>query len=92
MPGCVFLIRKPKYCDMEGADSFIDQYGAPGILRCAEAFERVGASAIGASLRSIAASLPGRDEALLTRANDLITGRAGYDFEAIRRTVVAQVT
>ena len=82
----IFLISEAEaYCDMEGIDSFIDKYGAAGVLQCAEAFRIIGASDIADGLISVSGSLPDVSEILLSDVNSLITERAGYDYEAIRR-------
>jgi len=82
----IFLVSEAEvYCDMEGIDSFIDKYGTDGVLQCAEAFRIIGASEIADGLSLICSSLMDVPEVLLSDVNSLITERAGYDYEAIRR-------
>jgi hypothetical protein len=83
-----FLISEAEaYCDMEGIDSFIDRY-RPNLREAASAFEAAGAEAIARSLRQIDGEMPTPSEQLLNAANEMITTRAGYDYESIAKAVV----
>jgi hypothetical protein len=87
----VFLISEAEVlCDMEGIDTFLNQYGRDWLPESADAFEAVGATEIAAGLRSIGADTP-RDDPILDRVNHLIGRRAGYDYEAIRREVESRL-
>ncbi len=76
---------------MEGIDSFIGRYGLAGVQKCAEAFQSVGAAVISEGLRVVGGCLPDCAEGLLEEVNSLITSRAGYDYDAIRRLVASYV-
>jgi hypothetical protein len=52
----------------------------------AAAFAELGAAEIATGLRAIAANTV-RNDSLLGRVNELITSRAGYDYETIRKAV-----
>jgi hypothetical protein len=83
----VYLISEAEcYCDMEGIDSFFARYAPTWITETAEAFEAVGAVEIATEFRSVPLDAPVGD-LRLNRLNDLITRRAGYGYEAIRRVV-----
>ena len=71
---------------MEGIDSFLDRYFPRWMEETAAAFAEVGAAEIAVALRAIYSDTI-RDDPLLDRANDLITSRTGYDYEAIRQAV-----
>jgi hypothetical protein len=82
----VYLISEAEVlCDMEGIDAFIDRYCPKWMEETAAAFAEVGAAEIAAGLRAIAADV-GNDP-LLDRVNELITNRAGYGYETIRKAV-----
>ena len=70
-------------CDMDGIDSFVRRYPTSVVQQCAQAFSEIGAVAIAAALRQVAAEMPNTSEAALIAANDLITSRYGYDYDAI---------
>ena len=83
----VYLISEAEgLCDMDGIDSFLDRYFRQWMEETAAAFAEVGAAEIAVALRAIDADTI-RDDPLLDRANDLITSRTGYDYEAIRQAV-----
>jgi hypothetical protein len=83
----VYLISEAEVlCDMEGIDSFLDRYFPQWMEETASAFAEVGAAEIAVALRAIGADTI-HDDPLLDRANDLITSRAGYDYETIRKAV-----
>jgi hypothetical protein len=83
----VYLISEAEVlCDMEGIDSFLDCYFPQWMEETAAAFAEVGAAEIAVALRAIDADTI-RDDPLLDRANDLITSRTGYDYEAIRQAI-----
>jgi hypothetical protein len=83
----VYLISEAEVlCDMEGIDSFLDRYFPQWMEETAAAFAEVGAAEIAVALRAIDADTT-RDDPLLDRANDLITSRTGYGYEAIRQAV-----
>lgn len=88
----VFLISEAEVCcDMEGIDSFLDQYDMDEILLTYEAFRSVGALEIAEGLKKLSVLLPTRDEDQLSYINQLITDRVGYDYEAIESTIVARM-
>jgi len=87
----IYLISEAEVlCDMEGIDSFLDRYFPKWIEETAAAFAEVGAAEIAVGLRAITADTT-RDHPLLDRVNDLITDRAGYDYETIRRAVEQRI-
>jgi hypothetical protein len=86
----VYLISEAEcFCDLEGIDSFIARYAPTWIAETAAAFEAVGAADIAAEFRTVPLDADVGDFRL-NRLNDLITRRAGYDYEAIRRVVEAR--
>ena len=88
----VFLISEAEvYCDKDGIDSFLDRYGTSGIKELAVAFREVGALSITEALFGIV-SHESAHEAFLARANVLITGRAGYDYNNIERMVASRLS
>lgn len=83
----VFLISEAEVlCDMEGIDSFLNRYAPGWIPAAAAAFEAVGAADIAAELHGAPLDASAGDSRL-DRLNELITRRAGYNYEAIRRVV-----
>ena len=83
----VYLISQAEVlCDMEGIDAFLDLYFPQWMEETAAAFAEVGATEIAVALRAIDADTT-RDDPILYRANNLITSRTGYDYEAIRQAV-----
>jgi hypothetical protein len=83
----VFLVSEAEIlCDMEGIDSFIDRYGSEWLMESAVAFEMIGASEIAFGLSHIGPDTA-TDDPILERLNTMITGRVGYDYEAILRAV-----
>jgi hypothetical protein len=83
----VYLVSEAEvYCDMEGIPSFLDRYFPQWAEETAAAFAEIGAADIAVGLREIAANTI-RDDQLIDRINELISGRAGYDYETIRRAV-----
>jgi hypothetical protein len=86
----VFLISEAEVlCDMEGVEAFLARYAPRWLEDAVAAFEAVGATAIAAELR--AAPLDGAvSDQRLKRLNDLITGRVGYNYETVKRMVVAR--
>ena len=81
----VWLISEAEVLsDMEGIDSFLDAY-REFILEASDAFEAVGALKIAQSLRAIHASQPQPPDELLNETNKLLTGREGYNYDAILR-------
>ena len=83
----VYLIAEAEcLCDMEGVDSFLNCYSPEWIPETAAAFEAVGAVEIAAAMRSVPVDATAGDT-LLNRLNELITRRAGYNYDAIRRVV-----
>jgi hypothetical protein len=84
----VYLIAEAEVlCDMEGIDAFLNYYFPDWMEETAAAFAEVGAAEIAGALRGAIDADTMRDDRLLDRANELITGRAGYDYEAIRQAV-----
>jgi hypothetical protein len=85
----VYLISEAEvYCDMEGIESFLDNYHPEWTAACADAFEAVGAAEIAAGFRRLAS---GEDDGVTERLNDLITSRSGYRYEAVRNAVVSRI-
>ena len=83
----VYLISEAEVlCDINGIDNFLDLYFPQWKEETAAAFAEVGAAEIAIGLRAITAETL-RDDPLLDRVNDLIRGRAGYDYETIRKVV-----
>jgi|SRR5580704_7841659 hypothetical protein len=84
----VYLIAEAEaLCDMEGIDAFLNYYFPDWMEETAAAFAEVGAAEIAGALRGAIDADTIRDDRLLDRANELITGRAGYDYETIRQAV-----
>jgi hypothetical protein len=83
----VYLVSEAEVlCDIDGINNFLDLYFPQWKEETAAAFAEVGAAEIAIGLRAITAETM-RDDPLLDRVNDLITGRVGYDYEAIRKVV-----
>jgi hypothetical protein len=83
----VYLISEAEvFCDMEGIPAFLDRYFPKWMEETAAAFAGLGAAKIAAGLRAITADTI-RVDRLLGHANELITSRAGYDYETIRSAV-----
>jgi len=83
----VYLISEAEVlCDIDGINNFLDLYFPQWKEETAAAFAEVGAAEIAIGLRAITAETL-RDDPLLDRVNDLIRGRAGYDYETIRKVV-----
>jgi hypothetical protein len=88
----VYLIAEAEcLSDMEGIDSFLDKYAPAWLAEAAVAFEAVGAAEIAAELRAVPSDAAVGDPRL-DRLNELVTARAGYDFEAIRHVVTQRLT
>lgn len=86
--GIVYMISEAEVCcDMDGIDSLLDRYGVESMVSFAQAFLAVGATEIAHVLTNITSCNPVTCEALLARANSLITSRAGYSYESIRAFV-----
>ncbi|HEY1172343.1 MAG TPA: hypothetical protein VGH19_13330 [Verrucomicrobiae bacterium] len=86
----VWLISEAEvYCDMEGIDSFLDQYDADTVRLTAQAFDAIGAEQIATALKNVHGALPSRPAELLNLAGDLISLRSGYSYENIREYVSA---
>jgi hypothetical protein len=83
----VYLISEAEvYCDMEGIDAFLGRCFPQWMEETAAAFAEVGGAEIAMGLRAIAANTAG-DDSLFGRVNELITSRAGYNYETIRKAV-----
>jgi hypothetical protein len=83
----VYLVSEAEVlCDIDGINNFLDLYFPQWKEETAAAFAEVGAAEIAIGLRAITAETM-RDDPLLDRVNDLITGRVGYDYETIREVV-----
>jgi hypothetical protein len=83
----VFLISEAEVdCDMNGIDTFLHSYFPLWMAETADAFAAVGATEIATSLKAITSDTQHEDPAL-DRANELITERSGYDYEAIRKEI-----
>jgi hypothetical protein len=83
----VYLISEAEVlCDMEGLAAFLDRYFPQWMEETAAAFGEVGAAEIAVGLRAIAGNTV-RNDSLLGHVNELITSRAGYDYETIRKAV-----
>ena len=83
----VFLLSEAEcLSDMEGIDSFLGKYAPRWLAEAAAAFESIGAVEIANELRAAPPDAPVGDPRL-DRLNKLVTTRAGYDYEALRRVV-----
>jgi len=83
----VFAISEAEVsCDKDGIDGLIHRYGRPTMRTFAEAFEAVGATEIASALIGLTTNGP-IPEALLARANTLITDRRGYAYENLQALV-----
>ena len=88
----VYLIAEAEcLSDMDGIDSFLGKYAPRWLSEAAAAFEAVGAAEIAAELRAVPPDAAVGDPRL-DRLNGLLTARAGYDYEAIRRVVAERRT
>jgi hypothetical protein len=88
----VFLISEAEVlCDKDGIDSFLDRYRPHWMGETAVAFAQVGAAEIASGLGAITVQTA-RDDPLLDRINDLISSRAGYDHDAIRKVIAQRLT
>ena len=84
----VFLIAEAEAdCDMNGIDTFLSRYGPDWISETAAAFDAVGATEIAAEMRAAPLDSLFTGDTRLDRLNELITGRSGYNYEAIQRVV-----
>lgn len=84
----VFLIAEAEAdCDMNGIDTFLSRYGPDWISEAAAAFDAVGAAEIAAEMRSAPLDSLFTGDTRLDRLNELITGRVGYNYEAIQMVV-----
>jgi hypothetical protein len=84
----VFLIAEAEAdCDMNGIDTFLSRYGLDWISETAAAFDAVGATEIAAEMRVAPLDALFTGDKRLDRLNELITGRVGYNYEAIQRIV-----
>lgn len=84
----VYLIAEAEAdCDMNGIDTFLDRYAPDWIAETADAFDTVGASEIANEMRNAPVDALFSGDARLTRLNDLITNRVGYDYDAIKRVI-----
>jgi len=83
----IFAISEAEvYCDKDGIDGLIHRYGAPAMRTFAEAFAAVDATEIASALFALTKDGP-IPEALLARADTLITGRRGYTYEDLQALV-----
>ena len=81
----VFLVSEAEVlCDMEGIDTLLDRIESKELSGVSDAIDAIGASEIAVCLRKIEESLPIRNDEALRHANDLITSRTGYSYEAIK--------
>jgi hypothetical protein len=88
----VFVVSEAEVlCDKDGVDSFIDRYGRTGLLELADAYRRLGAESLAAASQAVAETLPTPSEAALDLLNQLVRGRVGYDYEALRAAVARQL-
>jgi hypothetical protein len=88
----VFLISEAEVrCDKDGIDSFVDRYGAAGLLELEDAYLRLGARWLAEASRTVAEALPNPSDAALERLNELVCDRVGYDYDAIRAEVARQL-
>jgi hypothetical protein len=88
----VFLVSELEVLsDMEGIDAFLDRYHANDLRDAADLLSAAGATDTASSLMEIASSMPNPQEATLSRANDLVTSRAGYDYDALARAVAQRL-
>jgi hypothetical protein len=86
----IFLLSQLEViCDMDGIDSFLDIYDASDLRSVAEFLRAIKANELANGLFQIADNLPHPPDSLLSYVNDLVSVRAGYDYDAIAR-VVAQ--
>jgi len=93
LAGLVFVISEAEVsCDMDGIDSFIDQYGSTGLSQLCAAFHAIGAESIAVSCRTVLESMPNPSEPDLDRLNSLISERAGYDYESLRGMVTREAS
>lgn len=88
----VFLVSELEMiCDKDGIDTFLDMYGASDLRVVAEFLEAAGATAIADGLARIADSLPHPADAILSRVNDLVSDRSGYDYDTLVRVVARRL-
>ena len=88
----VFIVSELEVlCDMEGIDAFLDRYHANDLRDAADLLSAAGAIDIANGLVEIAGSLPNLQEDTLSRVNDLVTTRAGYDHDALARAVAQRL-
>jgi hypothetical protein len=88
----IFLLSELEvYCDKDGIDSFLDRYGAVELRAVADMLRDAGAAETADSLCRLADALPQHDERLLNSANDLVSNRTGYDYDAIARVVASRL-
>ena len=84
----VFLIAEAEAdCDMNGIDTFLNRYAPVWTSAAAAAFEAVGATEIAAEMHVAPLTALFTGDPRLNRLHELISGRVGYDYEALRRVV-----
>lgn len=84
----VFLIAEAEAnCDMNGIDTFLSCYGPDWISEVAAAFDAVGATEIAVEMRVAPLDALFTGDKRLSRLNELITDRVGYNYEAIQRVI-----
>jgi hypothetical protein len=89
----VFLLSELEVmCDKDGIDSFIARYDADDLTILADLYRTAGANDLANALVELAKQLPRPTESLLSRTNDLVTARSGYDYDAIADVVNRRMT
>jgi hypothetical protein len=78
-------------CDKDGVDAFLDCYVASDLRMAAGLLRAAGATAIADGLVEIAENLPHPDDSLLSRVNDLVSARSGYNYDSLACTVADQL-
>jgi hypothetical protein len=77
--------------DMEGIDSFVSAYSVLDIRLAADLLSEAGAHEIAKGLSLIARTLPSLDQVLMSRINQLVSKRHGYDSDALERVVARRM-
>ncbi|TLX73739.1 hypothetical protein E9993_14875 [Labilibacter sediminis] len=88
----IFLISEAEvYCDMEGIDSFIDNYNNENLLELVEGYKKIGALELSKGFINLINSQKEEKDAILEQLNDMITSRQGYNYDSIKEWLSSEI-